>query len=96
MNALELAEAAVSAAPAADALAHVTRERSLMLRFARNRPTQATANSIVTSSTAVACVGRLRAKRSISDRSRVTCARASAAGVAETAASASSRAFIWR
>ena len=49
-----------------------------------------TASSIVTSSTAVACVGRLRAKRSISDRSRVTCASASAAGAAETAASASS------
>ena len=53
-------------------------------------PSASTANSTVTSSTAVAWVGRLRAKRSISERSRVTCASASAAGAAETAASASS------
>ncbi|MGH3992536.1 MAG: hypothetical protein ACRDSN_08725, partial [Pseudonocardiaceae bacterium] len=42
MSALELAQRAVAAARG-DALAHVARERSLMLRFADGRPTQATA-----------------------------------------------------
>ncbi|MEA2450088.1 MAG: hypothetical protein QOG63_2020, partial [Thermoleophilaceae bacterium] len=41
---LELAQRALAAAGGgADALAHVAHERSLMLRFARSRPTQATA-----------------------------------------------------
>ncbi len=43
MNALDVAQAAVAAVPEAEALAHVTHERSLLLRFAGNRPTQATA-----------------------------------------------------
>jgi predicted Zn-dependent protease len=38
----EIAERALEAAPEGETLAHVTRERSLMLRFARSRPTQAT------------------------------------------------------
>jgi PmbA protein len=42
VNPLELAQRAVAAARG-DALAHVVRERSLTLRFADNRPTQATA-----------------------------------------------------
>ena len=41
MSALELAERALRQA-GPDALALVTRERSLLLRFAANRPTQAT------------------------------------------------------
>ena len=43
MSVLDIAEAAVAAVAEGDALAHVTHERSLLLRFAGNRPTQATA-----------------------------------------------------
>ena len=50
---LELAERALSAAPHGDALVHVAHERSLMLRFARSRPTQATAVDDVTVTIAV-------------------------------------------
>jgi predicted Zn-dependent protease len=45
---LELAERAVAEAPAEAGIALVTRERSLMLRFARSRPTQATSVDDVT------------------------------------------------
>jgi predicted Zn-dependent protease len=38
----EIAERALAAAPASETLVQVIRERSLMLRFARSRPTQAT------------------------------------------------------
>ena len=41
-RAFELAERALAAAPSGEALALVTSERSLMLRFAGSRPTQAT------------------------------------------------------
>ena len=58
MNALDVAEAAVAAAPG-DALAHVSRERSLMLRFARNAPTQATAIDDVTVELAMIVDGQL-------------------------------------
>ena len=56
-------------------------------------PSITIASSTVTSSIAVAWVGRLAAKRSSSERSWVTWARASRVGAAATAASATSRAF---
>jgi predicted Zn-dependent protease len=57
---LELAQRALAAAGGgADALAHVARERSLMLRFARTRPTQATAVDDVTVTVAVVRDGRV-------------------------------------
>jgi predicted Zn-dependent protease len=59
LNALEVAEAAAAAARADEVLAHVTRERSLMLRFAANRPTQATSVDDVTVEIAVLVGGRL-------------------------------------
>lgn len=59
MNALDVAEAAVSATPSGDALAHVTHERSLLLRFADNRPTQATSVDDVTVEIAVLVEGHL-------------------------------------
>lgn len=59
MNALDVAEAAIAAAPAGDALAHVSHERSLLLRFAGNRPTQATAIDDVTVELAVLVDGHL-------------------------------------
>jgi predicted Zn-dependent protease len=58
-TALELAERALAAAPPGDALAHVTAERSLALRFARSRPTQSTALDDVTVLVAVARGGRV-------------------------------------
>ena len=50
---LELAERALAAAPGGEALVQVAHERSLMLRFARSRPTQATAVDDVTVTVAV-------------------------------------------
>ena len=71
LNALEVAEAAVAAAPTGDALAHVTHERSLLLRFAANRPTQATAIDDVTVELAVVVDGHLgRAATNETDRRR--------------------------
>ena len=58
MNALGVAERAVSAARG-DALAHVAHERSLMLRFADNRPTQASAIDDVTVELAVVREGHV-------------------------------------
>jgi predicted Zn-dependent protease len=89
MNALELAEAAVSAAPAAEALAHVSRERSLMLRFARNRPTQATAVDDVTVELAVLIdghVGRASTNSEDPETLRACAGRAQAAARAAAAA----------
>jgi predicted Zn-dependent protease len=59
LNALDVAEAAVAAAPTPDALAHVTHERSLLLRFAGNRPTQGTAIDDLTVELAVLVDGHL-------------------------------------
>jgi len=59
LNALDVAEAAVAAAPTSDVLAHVTHERSLLLRFAANRPTQATAIDDLTVELAVLVDGHL-------------------------------------
>ena len=47
-RALEIAERALAAAPAGETLARVTNERSIVLRFARSRPTQATSVDDVT------------------------------------------------
>jgi predicted Zn-dependent protease len=70
LNALDLAEAAVAAAraEAEEALASVTCERSLLLRFAANRPTQATEVDDVTVEIAVLTGGRLgRALSNVTD-----------------------------
>jgi predicted Zn-dependent protease len=56
---LALAEAAVTACDADEALALVTRERSLLLRFADTRPTQATAVDDVTVEIAALVDGQL-------------------------------------
>ena len=58
-RALELAERALEAAPPGETLAKVDFERSLLLRFARSRPTQATAVDDVTVTLAVVCDGRV-------------------------------------
>jgi predicted Zn-dependent protease len=58
-DALALAERALAAAPAGEALAQVTQERSLLLRFARSRPTQATAVDDLTVTIAVLRDGRV-------------------------------------
>jgi PmbA protein len=69
MNALDVAEAAVAAVPEGEALAHVSCERSLLLRFARNRPTQATAVDDVTVELAVLLGGHLgRAATNATDK----------------------------
>ena len=89
MTTIELAERAAAAAPG-DALAHVVRERSLMLRFADNRPTQATAIDDFTVEVAVwrdGHVGRA-ATNDTDDEALVACGRrASAAADAAAAAS---------
>ena len=54
-----VAERALAAAPDGDVLAHVVHERSLMLRFARSRPTQATAIDDLTVTIAVLRDGRV-------------------------------------
>jgi PmbA protein len=85
----ELAERAVAEARG-DALAHVTRERSLMLRFADGRPTQATALDDVSVEVAVVRDGHVgRASTNELDREALAgCARrAEAAGDAAAAAS---------
>jgi PmbA protein len=56
---LVLAQRALDASPSGEALAHVVHERSLMLRFARSRPTQATAVDDVTVTIAVVRQGRV-------------------------------------
>jgi PmbA protein len=60
-RALELAERALDAAPPGETLAKVDFERSLLLRFARSRPTQATAVDDLTVTVAVVCDGRVGA-----------------------------------
>ena len=85
---LELAERALEAAPAGDALVHVAHERSLMLRFARSRPTQATAVDDVTVTVAVLRDGHVgTASTNAADRdSLARCGKA-----AEAAADAAAR-----
>ena len=86
MSALDLARRALEAA-GGDALATVTRERSTMLRFARSRPTQATAVDDLTVEVAALRAGHVgRAATNRVDRDALEdCARA-AALAAETAA----------
>jgi PmbA protein len=88
VNALELAERALHQA-GPDALALVTRERSLMLRFAANRPTQATEVCDLTVELAVLRRGHVgRAEtNSVDDEALAGCARRAAAA-AEAAAAA--------
>jgi PmbA protein len=88
VTALELAERAVRKA-GPDALALVTRERSLLLRFAANRPTQATEVDDLTVELAVVRRGHVgRAEtNSTDDDALAACARR-AGGAAEAAAAA--------
>jgi PmbA protein len=90
VTSLELAERALAAARAGDggALATVTSERSLMLRYARNRPTQSTAIEDITVEIAVARGGRVgKASTNVTDDdSLARCAQA-----AEAAAEAMAR-----
>jgi PmbA protein len=86
---LALAERALAAAPAADgALALVVRERSLLMRYARSRPTQATSIDDLTVDVAVLREGHV-------GRSATNCtdprALAACAGRAAAAAEAASR-----
>jgi PmbA protein len=92
MNALDVAEAAVAAAPAGEALAHVTHERSLLLRFARNRPTQSTAVDDVSVELAVLIDGHLgRAATNETDAESLAACAARAALAAEAAAATAIR-----
>jgi PmbA protein len=88
--AAELAERARAAAPAGDgALALVRRERSLMLRYARSRPTQATSIDDLTVELAVLRDGHVgrSATNAVDGDSLAACGR-SAAAAAEAAARA--------
>jgi PmbA protein len=91
VKALDLAESAVAKA-SGDALAHVVRERSLTLRFADGRPTQATSIDDVTVELAVVRDGHVgRAVTNASDAAALAeCARR-AQEAAEAAASSSPR-----
>ena len=89
MNAARLAERAVAAARG-DALAHVAHERSLMLRFADNRPTQATAVDDATVEIAVVRdghVGRASTNDNSDEALRECARRAEAAADAAAATS---------
>ena len=83
----EVAERALRAARPADALAHVVHERSLMMRFARSRPTQATRIDDVTVTIAVVADGHVgsAATNATDDEALAGCARAAGAA-AEVAA----------
>jgi predicted Zn-dependent protease len=85
--ALEIAERALAVAPAGEALAHVTAERSLTLRFARSRPTQSTAVDDLTVLVAVVRDGRVGTATTnlVTDDAFAACGRAAAAA-AEAAA----------
>jgi predicted Zn-dependent protease len=81
-EALELAQRALAAAPAgSETLAHVARERSLMLRFARSRPTQATAIDDLTVTLAVVRGGHVgtASTNATGDQELADCARRAAA-----------------
>ena len=84
---LELAERALEAAPPGEALAHVASERSILLRFARSRPTQATAVDDVTVTIAAVRDGRVgTATTNSTDRDALRECGAAAAAAAEAAA----------
>jgi predicted Zn-dependent protease len=85
--ALELAERALEAAPAGDALAQVTAERSLTMRFALTRPTQSTAVDDLTVLVAVARDGRVgTATTNLTDPDSLRACGRAAAAAAEAAA----------
>jgi predicted Zn-dependent protease len=87
-DALELAQRALEAAPPGDGvLATVTAERSLLLRYARSRPTQATAIDDLTVDIAVLRDGHVggASTNETDDESLAACGRAAAAA-AEAAA----------
>jgi PmbA protein len=85
--ALELAERALAAAPAGDAIAHVSAERSLTMRFARTRPTQSTAVDDVTVLVAVTRDGRVgSATTNLTDPDALAVCGRAAAAAAEAAA----------
>src|SRR4051812_6884849 len=88
MSAVELVERALSCVRTGDgALATVAAERSLLLRFARSRPTQATAVDDATISITVLCDGHVgsAATNREDEESLTACARAAEAA-AESAA----------
>ena len=90
MTPAELARAAVAQVSDGDgALAHVTHERSLMLRFARSRPTQATAVDDVTLNLTVLADGHAGSARTNSDEPEAI---AACARQAEAAARAAAKA----
>jgi predicted Zn-dependent protease len=91
VNVVELAEHAVDHA-GPDSLALVTRERSLLLRFARNAPTQSTAVDDLTVELAVVRSGHVgrASTNSVEDDALVDCS-ARAAAAAEAAAAAAGR-----
>ena len=86
MSALAVAEEAVAACAADEALAHVTHERSLLLRFAGNRPTQATAVDDTTVEIAVLVDGQLG--RALTNETHAEALRACAARAAVAATAA--------
>ncbi|MBA3262160.1 MAG: hypothetical protein H0T69_06770, partial [Thermoleophilaceae bacterium] len=82
-----MAESAVAAASADDVLAHVTHERSLLLRFAGNRPTQATAVDDMSVELAVLVDGHLgRATTNETDAESLSACAGRARVAAEAAA----------
>ncbi len=89
-RALELAERALGAAPPGETLAKVDFERSLLLRFARSRPTQATAVDDVTVTLAVVCDGRVgtSSTNAVDDESLARVAQAARAAAEAAARSA--------
>ena len=88
--AAELAERALAAVPGdREALAHAEGERSLMLRFARSRPTQSTAVADISVEVAVVCDGHVgRATTNAGDDEALAACGARAAAAAEAAARA--------
>ena len=88
--AAELAERALAAVPdGREALAHAEGERSLMLRFARSRPTQSTAVADASVDVAVVCDGHVgRAATNAADDDALAACAARAAAAAEAAARA--------
>jgi PmbA protein len=90
VSCLELAQRALAAASGDGALATVTAERSLMLRYARSRPTQSTAIDDLTVEIAVLRGGRVgKASTNVTDdESLARCARAAEAAAEAMARSA--------
>jgi PmbA protein len=92
---LEIAERALAAAPPGETLALVTRERSLALRFARSRPTQATSLDDLTVEIAIVRDGHVgrAATNDPGDDSLAVCARRADAAAAAAARAGGSGAY---